>query len=428
MKKRYILPILFILIPGIIQAQQRDLNYFLDQAKMNSPLIQKNKNDNKILQLDLQQTERILRSPVISLESSLLFAPILSHDTNPGTFNLATSNSTNYTGYDLGITNGGQYQAFISVKQPLLGKMNLKAYSAKSEIANQQNTNSISLTTHEIEQLVGYQYILCLKSKTQIGNGKTILKQLEDQLAIMYKLVENAVYKQSDLLLLEIEKQNMELTIKSSEDDYKANLYDLNLLCGIKDSTQTDISEVILTLKSQLTTDSKFLVSYKLDSLSFLADQSISELKYKPQLNAFANAGYNATGIPTFDRFGLSAGLTFSWNLYDGGQRKLERQKLNVNINTLQFEKNYFMTQQEINKSKIISQLKSLDERKLILVNQITKYDKLYKLYADELAHGLVSVMDFKNLLKDITAKKQDYLLLEMEKQLLINSYNYWNY
>ncbi|WP_291125396.1 hypothetical protein, partial [Flavobacterium sp. UBA6031] len=118
----------------------------------------------------------------------------------------------------------------------------------------------------------------------------------------------------------------------------------------------------------------------------------------------------------------------FSWNLYDGGQRKLERQKLNVNINTLQFEKNYFMTQQQINKSKIISQLKSLDERRLILVNQVTKYDQLYKVYADELAQGLVSVMDFKNLLKDITAKKQDYLLLKMEKQLLVNSYNYWNY
>ncbi len=86
------------------------------------------------------------------------------------------------------------------------------------------------------------------------------------------------------------------------------------------------------------------------------------------------------------------------------------------------------MTQQEINKSKIISQLKSLDERRLILVNQVAKYDQLYKVYADELAQGLVSVMDFKNLLKDITAKKQDYLLLKMEKQLLVNSYNYWNY
>ena len=411
-----------------INAQERNLTFYLKQAKITSPLIQKNKNDNKILQLDLQQTERILKSPVISLESSLLFAPIISHDTNPGTFNLATSSSTNYTGYDLGITNGGQYQAFISAKQPLLGNMNYKVYAQKSDVSRKQNDNSTTMTIHEMEQLVGYQYILCLKSKTQIGNGKTILKQLDDQLAIMNKLVENAIYKQSDLMLLEIEKQNMELTIKSSEDNYKINLYDLNLMCGINDSTLADISELELPLKPETAANSQFLTSYKLDSLSILADQSISELRYKPQLNAFANAGYNATGIPTFDRFGLSAGLTFSWNLYDGGQRKLERQKSAVNISTLQFSKNYFMTQQQINKDKIKSQLKSLAERGIALENQLNQYDKLYQVYADELAHGLVSVMDFKNLLKDITAKKQDYLLLKMEKQLLVNSYNYWNY
>ena len=114
--------------------------------------------------------------------------------------------------------------------------------------------------------------------------------------------------------------------------------------------------------------------------------------------------------------------------MYDGNQRKLEREKSNVNISTLQFEKEHFNIQREINKNKILSQLKSLDERGIILENQLNQYDKLYSVYSDELSLGLVSVMDFKNLLKDITSKKQDFLLLNMEKQLLINSYNYWNY
>lgn len=425
---KLLLTILFYFFSITAFSQQRDLNYYIEQAQKTSPLIQKNKNDNKIVKLDLQQTERILKSPVISLESDILFAPIISYDAFPNTFDVVSNGSSNYTGYDLGVTNGGQYQAYVSVKQPLLSKMNLKPYKQKAEISSQQNDNSTTLTVHELEQLVGYQYILCLKSNAQIKNGKAILQLIDEQLYIMQKLVNNAVYKQSDLMLLEIEKQNKALENKSFEDDYRNNLYDLNLLCGIKESTEIDIQETELTLKPETTASSQFLTSYKLDSLGIVADQTISELKYKPQLNAFANAGYNATGIPTFDHFGFSVGMNFSWILYDGNQRKLEREKSYVNLQTQQFEKSHFITQKEINLNKIKDQLKALTERGIILESQLAQYEKLYKVYENELAHGLVSVMDFKNLLKDLTAKRQEYLLQKMEKQLLVNSYNYWNY
>ncbi|HEY5592240.1 MAG TPA: TolC family protein [Paludibacter sp.] len=427
--KRFILALIFLLfLSGIIYPQQRDLNYFLERARNTSPLIQKNKNDNKILDLDLQQTERILKNPEINLESNILFAPIITHTGTSNRLDITSAGADNYSGYDLGITNGGQYQAFILLKQPLLGNMNYKVYSKKSEISRKRNENSTTMTIHEMEQLVAYQYILCLKSKAQLKNSEIMQKQLDEQLNILKRLVENAAYKQSDLMLLQIEKQNLELNTKSFEDDFKNNLYDLNLLCGIKDTAEVDIVEIDLQLRTETSSGSQFMTSYKLDSLNIVADQSISELKYKPQLSAFANAGLSAVNIPAFNRLGFSAGLTFSWNLYDGNQRKLEREKSNVNINTLQFEKSHFITQQEINKAKIKSQIKSLDEREVILGNQLIQYDKLYKVYENELSQGLVSVMDFKNLLKDITTKKQEYLLQKMEKQLLVNSYNYWNY
>jgi len=426
--KRFILPLILLLFSGIIYSQQRDLNYYLEQARQNSPLLQKNINDSKIIDLDLLQTERILKNPIINLESNLLFAPIITHTTNSNRLDLVSNGSDNYTGYDLAISNGGQYQAFLTLKQPLLGKSNLKVYSQKSDISKKQNNNSTAMTIHEMEQLVSYQYILCIKSNVQIKNEKQLIAQLNDQLNVMQKLVNSAVYKQTDLLLLQIEKQNLEISNKAFEDDYKSNLYDLNLLCGIKDSSRVDIQESYLQMRPELSSQSMFLTSYKLDSLGIMADQSISELKYKPQLNLFANAGLNAVYIPTFNRLGFSAGLTFSWNLYDGNQRKLEREKSNVSINTLQFEKSHFITQLEINKNKINSQINSLNERTVLIENQLKQYEKLYEAYQNELRQGLISVMDFKNLMKDITTKKQDFLLLKMEKQLLINSYNYWNY
>jgi len=426
--KRFLIPVILLLLTGMIYSQQRDLNYYLEQARLNSPLIQKNKNDSRIIDLDLLQTERILKNPVINLESNLLFAPIISHTTNSDRLDVVSNGSDNYTGYDLAISNGGQYQAFITLKQPLLGNSNLKAYSQKSDISKKQNSNSTSMTIHEMEQLVSYQYILCIKSNVQIKNVEQLIAQLNDQLNVMQKLVNSAVYKQTDLLLLQIEKQNLEISNKAFEDDYKSNLFDLNLLCGIKDSSRVDIQETDFQMRPEISSQSMFLTSYKLDSLGIMADQSISELKYKPQLNLFANAGLNAVYIPTLNRLGFSAGLTFIWNLYDGNQRKLEREKSNVNINTIQFEKDHFISQVEINKNKIKSQINSLNERTVLIENQLKQYEKLYDAYQNELKQGLISVMDFKNLMKDITTKKQDYLLLKMEKQLLVNSYNYWNY
>jgi len=203
----------------MIYSQQRDLNYYLEEAQLNSPLLQKNKNNSRIIDLDLLQTERILKNPVINLESNLLFAPIITHTTNSNRLDLVSNGSDNYTGYDLAISNGGQYQAFLTLKQPLLGKSNLKVYTQKSDISKKQNNNSTSLTIHEIEQLVSYQYILCIKSNVQIKNEKQLIAQLNDQLNVMQKLVNSAVYKQTDLLLLQIEKQNLEISNKAFEDD-----------------------------------------------------------------------------------------------------------------------------------------------------------------------------------------------------------------
>ena len=426
--KRFILPLLLMLLSALTYSQQRDLDYYLNQATINSPLIQKNKNDNKILDLDLQQRERILNNPEINLESNILLAPIISHDGNSNRLDVVSNGSNNYQGYDLAITNGGQYQAFLAVKQPLLGKSNLKVYKQKSDISRKQNINSTTMTIHEIEQLVGYQYILCLKSKVQIKNGVQLLKQLDDQLIIMQKLVQSAIYKQTDLLLLQIERQNLVIANKTYEDDYLGNLFDLNLLCGIQDSSKVDITELDLQMKPDLGTNSFFRSSIKLDSLALMADLSISELKYKPQLSLFANAGLNAAYLPSFDRLGFSTGFTFSLNLYDGNQRKFDREKSTVGLETARFEKNHLLTQREINIAKIKSQLNSLRERTTLIENQLIQYDKLYEAYQIDLRRGLISIIDYKNLMRDITVKKQESILLRMQKQVLINTYNYWNY
>jgi small-conductance mechanosensitive channel len=86
------------------------------------------------------------------------------------------------------------------------------------------------------------------------------------------------------------------------------------------------------------------------------------------------------------------------------------------------------MLQNQINKNKILNQLHSVTERISLKENQAEQYKRLYEAYVKELSLGEASVMDFKNLMKDISALNHELLQLKTEKQFLINSYNYFNY
>lgn len=418
----------FLLLSLTVSSQNPDLNYFLEKAKINSPFINRSKNENIIEDLDLKQIQSMLSKPEINVESAILFAPIISHDKNLNKFQLVSEGPDKYTGYDLAVSEGGQYQAIVSVKQSLFTGSRYQAYSEMNNISHRINENNIALTIHETEQLVTYQYLLCLKSGLEVENSSLFLKELEEQIFILKNLVENAVYRQTDLLLLQIEYKNFEVELNSRKADYRNNFYDLNLLCGINDTALTEIQEIDLQLKSSNLSGSQFLTSYILDSLNILSSLSIDELKYKPELGLFADAGLNAVYLPSFNRLGFSTGFTFKMNLFDGKQKEIMRNRAAINLNSIGFEKNNFITKNDIYKNKIISNIKSLDERLKIIEGQSSQYRTLFDAYTRELSQGEVSALDYKILVKDMAAKMRERLLLKMEKQMLINSYNYWNF
>ena len=244
----------------------------------------------------------------------------------------------------------------------------------------------------------------------------------------MHMLVANAIYKQTDEMLLQIERQNYQDTYATNRVDYITNLYDLNALCGIHDTTVVDIEEMHFNLNRLPVTQSLFSTSYTLDSLVLTADLKINDLKYLPQVSLIANGGLNASYLPTLNRFGVSAGLTFSWTLYDGHQRKFEQQKTQFGLKNIAFDKQLFTVQQNTNKDKIIRQIAALDEHLRSLREQLNSYASLTSAYELQLKHGNISVMDYKNLMKDVAAKKQEIIMSQMEKEALVSSYNYWNY
>ncbi len=418
---------LFI-IPVQLFAQPRNLDFYLEKAKANSTLIHKNQNEKKLVQLDMEQLKSIYSRPEVTVEAGVLFAPIISHDNNLNRLKLVSEDAASYTGYDLAATDGGQYQAVLSVTQGLFNGKKLQTYSEKADIQKQISDNNTELTVHELENVVKHQYLLCLKSEKQAANSMELLKEVEDELQVMQKLVAGAVYKKSDYMLLEITRQNYLQEYETNLANYKSSLYDLNLLCGITDESDVEIEDVTFLQNPEITTGSRFLSSFLLDSLAIAADRKVTELKYKPQLNLFANAGMNAVYRPSVDRFGFSTGLSFSMTIFDGNQRNIEQRKSEINLQTIDFEKQKSREQNTIQKKYTLSQIGSLNSRIALADEQLEQYSKLLEMYKIQLGQAEISVMDYKYLLKDISVKKQEKLLLEMEKQIVINAYNYWNY
>jgi len=417
-----------LIFPGQLMAQHHNLDFYLEQAKVNSPFIHQNKNEKRLVELDMEQLKSIYSRPEVTVDASVLFAPIVSRDNQPAQFRLASKDAKRYTGYDLATTDGGQYLATVTVNQGLFNGKKLETHAEKADIQNQISDNNIELTVHELENAVKHQYLLCLKSKKQAASNQELIKEVEDEIATMKLLVQNAIYKQSDLKLLQITLQNYQQGYETYQAEYRDNVYNLNLLCGINEGANTDIEPVEFQLAPEVTFGSHFLTSFFLDSMSIVADRKISELKYQPQVNLFANAGMNAVYVPSVNRMGFSTGATFSLTLFDGHQRKTELQKSQINLETLQFEKQKTKTQNEIQKKFTLDKLASLNKRISLAAEQLEQYNQLLEMYKSQLGQAEVSVMDYKYLLKDISEKKQEKLLLEMEKQMVINAWNYWNY
>ncbi len=419
---------LLLLLLSLQSFAQNNLDFYVNKALKNSPLLQKQNNENNILDLDIKLFEKIYNSPTVSLNANVIFAPIISTDNNNTKFELASAGANNYYGYDLGASNGGQYQALVSVNQPLFTKKYLEAQKSKTTILKEKYENQVVLTKLELKQAVTHQYILCIQSKKSIDNAIEINDILQTQIDEMKPMVNAGILKYIDLKWIEIALKNNQIEQERLKTEYQSNINALNLLCGIESNKIADLETIDLQLSNPFQKNSVFINQYKLDSLMVQSDQKIANLKYLPQVNAFGDVGLNATYLPTLNRLGFSVGMSLSWNLFDGHQQKLKEQQNQIKLENLKYDKAYFVNQNAIRKNSLLAQIQSLDKQLNLINQQLETYQNLLKLYQVELKEGLVSVLELKTVIKEIALQKQAKTNLILSKQIIINSYNYWNH
>jgi len=426
--KKSVLILLSIIPLAHSLCAQNNIEYYTKNAINNSPLINDNKNKIIANQFEVERLKAFYTKPQIGVVANFMFSPIITTDNGKTSFVSNAENATNYYGYDLAYSNGGTYQAMLNVTHPLFNGKRFETASEQLNIKAQTAQNNTILSKHDIEKIVTDQYILCLRDNKQIAFTEAMIKLIEDQKEILKKLVKSSVYKQSDLVLINIELQNFLAQRSSFRANYQRDLMDLNILCGINDTSVIQLQDIDIALSSEVS-NSMFLEKYRLDSLNLIAQQNTFELKYRPQIKAFANTGLNAVYAPTIpNRFGFSGGLSFAYNIFDGNQKALTKEKTKVLEQSISFYKSNFITQNTVRKSKIASELESYNNRISIAEQQLNDYELLLNNYKKEIISGQLSIFSYTTALKNMALVQRDYALLFSQMQSLINAYNYWNW
>lgn len=407
----------------------KSLHYYIETAKENSPLITDYRNQTEIEQAELERLKAMYTHSRLELNSDYLFVPVISKDGRRTAFSWNARSATDYYGYDLGQSSGSLH-AGATWTQPLLGRSSYKIAQEQTQINTDMANNRIRMEEHQLERSVTEQYLLCLLDKAQMEFTDSVGTVIEHQMEIVRKLVANGLSKQSDLNLLIIERDaNTELHTAACQ-DYHTHLMDLNLLCGIDETTDVALSDISQPVRLRSDEEpSLFTERYRLDSLNTAMSLRFFNLQYKPKLDLFVNGGLQVGDFSGWYRhFGLSAGLTFSWTIFDGKQKRLKERQAIWQQNTIRTYKENSEYQRNMRIKQCLSELGRYDEREKALDNQLAGYESVLYDYGREMDAGQVSVLDYITVLRSKIQTEKDRILLRTNKQLVIAAYNYWNW
>ena len=416
---------IFLCFP-ILHGQEVGLDYFLQKAKENTPVLLENNNLQKIgeIQNDIIMAQN--KAFQVNATSEVQVAPYFN---NNGRFiDVTTTPSPRAYGYDVGITNGGLYSAQLNVTKNLFNQKTVDNLLFQNKVQNKTLSLSAEEIEHNLVKNITDTYIRAYQLQLQKNFTIEILKDLENRLKVVELLVKSAVLMESDYLLLQLDIDSKKLELQQIRTNLKTAINQLYSLSGIP-IAETDRLSIPKLLTAANPISNFYQRKFQNDSLQVEANQNVFENKYKPQLSLYGNTGLNAVELTNIERrVGLSAGLRFTIPIYDGKQRKYNAQQSELKKETLEFYKENAEIQLENNIKSVEAQLIALEENILAIEEQLKKQQNVLEIYKGKLVQGQVSIVDYLNVIQTYKLNVQTKLQMQTNRLLLQSQYNFINW
>lgn len=372
---------LLLMLFNLVNAQTAsNLDYFIKNAQLNSPLL-------------TDYNNQILSTRIDSLKLRATYGFIV---TAEGNANYAPSSKG--WGYDNALTNGQSVFAGVRVSREFITRNNLatRLNAYKSSIAQIATQKDIAVQT--LNRQITDQYIATYTSQKHMDLSTEIIALLAKEDLILRKLTQNAAFKQTDYLSFKVTLQQNQLALQQQTADWQNNYALLNYLSGIIDTSfhelnPPDMGEISLFPDFK---ESVYTTSFQADSTKLANDAKVITYDYKPKVNAFSDGGYQSSFTHTpFKNFGASIGISVSLPIYNGHQKQLLLQQNGL---ALQSRKKYLEQTQHQYQQEVFNlqnQVKQYNSMLGTATQQIEYAATLVAANAKQLPTGDVKMVDF---------------------------------
>jgi outer membrane protein TolC len=409
MLRRYSLIFLFSVLSLSAFNQSRNLGYYMNEGNRNSPLLNDYKN-----QLSSSLTDSLIitaaKKPFVEAKSQLLYSPYYHN-----------------FGYDEIVTDGGNYTAVLSVSQNIFNRKELNNKYSKVDLQKQLVANSSKISSNELNKLITDQYLVAYSAFSNLLFNKSFLELINKENEIVKQFVQRGIYKQTDFLALMVETQSQEITVSQLENQYRKELSSLNLLCGLTDTVKYELEkpEINNNSKADISKSPSYL-KFRIDSIRIENEKTAIDLRYRPKISWFADAGFLTSYPWNFYRhFGYSAGVSLNIPVYDGKQQSLEKQKLAFEQNTRSYYQTSYKKQYNTQFEQLNNELKSLNEIFARTQSQLNTSGQLVNELREQLEAGLIQMTDYINAIKNYRTINSTINLMGIQKLQIINEMNY---
>jgi len=215
-----------------VRGQDHDLDYYITQARGNSPLLKEYQNQQLAGGVD-SQLARAAYLPQVNGISNNSYAPVIGG-----------------WGYDNAITNGGQLTAQVQATKTFVGRNNLATQLQSVSLNNKTIGNAAAIAGKDLKKTVTAQYVTAYGDMMAVNFNKETLTLLKKEEVILKGLTQTNIYRQADYLTFYVTLQQQQLILRQSEIQFRNDLAMLNYLCGIVDTAVSELPDPQLKLSA----------------------------------------------------------------------------------------------------------------------------------------------------------------------------------